>query len=319
MLQPWNEAVLSGILGLCVGDALGVPVEFATREALSRNPVRGMLSGGTYDQPAGTWSDDTSMTLCQMDSITACGKADWEDLAARFARWMNEGYLTARGEAFDVGNTTLRAILRMVQGTPALQCGGGNEWDCGNGSLMRILPLAFYLSRQQGGYELIEAASSVTHAHPRVIVACALYVRLAMGLLAGKPLALSWEEAARAVFTHYRTASPALRAAAQWYETQFYRTPVEYQELPEKEVNSGGYVIHSLDAALWCLFQTGSYEECVLRAVNLGADTDTTAAIAGGIAGLLYGLDAIPESWRAAIARRELVEGLCRDFAAALE
>lgn len=130
---------------------------------------------------------------------------------------MNEGYLTARGEAFDVGNTTLRAILRMVQGTPALQCGGGNEWDCGNGSLMRILPLAFYLSRQQGGYELIEAASSVTHAHPRVIVACALYVRLAMGILAGKPLALSWEEAARAVFTHYRTASPALRAAAQWY------------------------------------------------------------------------------------------------------
>ena len=137
------DTVRAAMLGLAVGDALGVPVKFMDREALCQNPVTGMRAFGAHGQRAGTWSDDTSMALCLLESLT--GGVDYTDMMGRFLRWAEEGYMTAHGEVFDMGIATRQALVRFAQGTPALQCGGRGTYDNGNGSLMRILPVALYL------------------------------------------------------------------------------------------------------------------------------------------------------------------------------
>ena len=139
----FEEKVLGGILGFVAADALGVPVEFEDREELRLNPVIDMRGYGSYDVPAGSWSDDSSMTLCALESLTH--GLDYDDMMSRFLRWADEGYMTPHGEVFDMGKTTREALLRYAQGIPALECGASSEWENGNGSLMRMLPVAFYL------------------------------------------------------------------------------------------------------------------------------------------------------------------------------
>ena len=141
----FEEKVLGGILGFVVADALGVPVEFEDREYLRLYPVTNMRGYGSYDVPAGSWSDDSSMTLCALESLTH--GLDYDDMMSRFLRWADEGYMTPHGEVFDMGKTTREALLRYAQGIPALECGASSEWENGNGSLMRMLPVAFYLYR----------------------------------------------------------------------------------------------------------------------------------------------------------------------------
>jgi len=180
-----KDKILGGIIGLCVADALGVPVEFQSRESLKRNPVTDMQGYGTYNQPPGTWSDDTSMTLCLLDSL-ATG-LDYSDIMQKFLLWYNKAEYTPHGNVFDIGIATRNALVRYKQGTPALQCGGTSEYDNGNGSLMRILPLAFYLRQQYGSsytdnseaFNIIHNVSSLTHAHKRSLIACGIYLAVA--------------------------------------------------------------------------------------------------------------------------------------------
>lgn len=251
------------VYGLAVGDALGVPYEFRPRGSFA---CTGMAGHGTHDQPAGTWSDDTSMTLATCDGIRERGRADADDLRGRFRAWARRGAYAIDGVVFDCGVTTARALEEGA--------GLAGERDNGNGSLMRIAPLAFTGATD----DEVRAVSAITHAHPVSTRACVDMVRIMRALAAGAP-------PARAVPGHERLLA-----------------------LPEGAVRSGGFVRDTYRAALWCLVTTSSYEGCVLRAVNLGGDTDTTAAVAGALAGIVYGADAIPAAWVGALRGRDLIE-----------
>ena len=312
----FEDAVKNGILGLVVGDALGVPVEFRSREELERDPVAGMRAYGTHHQPAGTWSDDSSMALCLLESLTS--GVDYKDMMDRFLRWVNEGYMTPYRKVFDMGIATQQALARFAHGTPPLECGGIGERDNGNGSLMRILPMALYLHRTMGPefpskpetYQIIHNASALTHAHPISLIACGLYCAVANELLCGKPSVWDGIKAARAF---YQT-QPEL---APYLDTFGRIEPDILPALPKSEISSSGYVLHTLEATLWCLERHNSFRSCLLEAVNLGEDTDTIGAVAGGLAGLRYG--GIPKDWLDLIARREAIEGLCVAFSQSFE
>ena len=307
--------VEGAVLGSVVGDALGVPAEFMSRKELRQDPVTTMRDGGAHHQPAGTWSDDTSMVLCTIVSLLARG-VDYEDQMQRFSRWLSAAEYTARGDVFDAGSTVQRAIRRFEGGRPPVFCGDAAENACGNGSLMRIFPTALYLYGQHrwktlngSAAEIIHNTSYCTHAHPRCLMACGIFCSVVFALCSGKPL----QEAIRAGVSdglaYYRRADGFARV---------YREFVSLQSLhrwQEGEVKSSGFVLHTLQAALWCLLTTNSYAQCVLNAVNLGEDTDTTAAVAGALAGLWYGKEEIPQAWRTATAKYHEIEALAHRFA----
>jgi len=162
-----RNKILGGLFGLCIGDALGVPFESCSRDELKKNPVTTMVGYGVHNQPAGTWSDDSSLTFCLADSL--CQGFNLDDIAGKFCKWLYEGYWTPYGKTFGVGNTTRQAISRLTKGVNPEEAGGKSEYSNGNGSLMRILPLAYYLENAEAPkkFEIIHQLSSITHAHPR--------------------------------------------------------------------------------------------------------------------------------------------------------
>ena len=282
--------IYNGLMGLVVGDAMGVPVEFNPRDSFK---VTDMIGYGTYDLSAGSWSDDSSMMLATVESIARLGEIDTDDIMKNFVRWVNEGEFTPYGELFDIGRATRNAIQRYVAGIPAEQCGGTAEWDNGNGSLMRILPLAF----TDCDYETVNAVSSLTHAHEISKATCRVYVYIARQLLQGKTL-------------------DEIYNCFGMKQSTFERLPI-LKDLTRDEIKSTGYVIDTLEAALWCNLKSSSYRECILMAVNLGDDTDTVAAVAGGLAGIIYGVggeQGIPGEWINQIARKEWIAELCGKF-----
>lgn len=285
-----NE-IFGGIMGLVVGDALGVPVEFMSRHELKANPVTTMREYGSHNQPRGTWSDDGSMTLCLVDSLNS--GLSYDDIAAKFLDWADVGYMTPYGGMFDIGRTTLAAIRRFAGGTSPLECGGSSEYDNGNGSLMRILPLAFYTfgMKKQERFEIVHNISRLTHSHERTLIACGIYVQLACELLKG----YSKEKA------YHRMIDECKIVYKDEYELVHFQRVMggEIQKLNEAEISSSGYVVDTLEAALWCLLTTDNFSDCILKAVNLGDDTDTVGAVAGGLAGIVYGYhgETIPQSY----------------------
>lgn len=287
-------------MGVCVGDALGVPVEFSRREERIKNPVTTMTGYGTYNQLPGTWSDDSSLTLCLAEAL--CEGFGLGAIADNFCRWYFSDYWTARGEVFDAGGTTSQAIFRLKKGISPAEAGGKGEFDNGNGSLMRILPMVFRYQTVDFP-ELIQEVhlcSSITHGHLRSQIACGIYISIAVCLLEGlepKAAYLEGIERIKAIYSTPKYAS----------EKHLFSRILEGEidSLPMAEISSSTYVLHSLEAALWCLLTASSYAETVLKAVNLGGDTDTTGAIAGGLAGIYYGFDSIPSEWLEILARRD--------------
>ena len=315
--MTFEHTVKSAILGLVVGDALGVPVEFQSREELEQDPVTGMRAYGTHHQPAGTWSDDSSMALCLLESLTH--SVSYDDMMARFLRWAEEGYMTAHGDVFDMGIATRQALTKYAKGTPPLKCGGTGTYDNGNGSLMRILPLALYLHRTMGpefprkpeAFQIIHNASALTHAHPISLIACDIYCSIANELLCGRSSPADIQHG----ITAAKEMCASLTDTAPYLDT-FKRVDVDVlRSLPKSEIRGSGYVVHTLEATLLCLLHTDSYRACVLEAVNLGEDTDTVGAVAGGLAGIQYGMADIPEEWLAVLAKRSEIEALCQAFA----
>lgn len=309
------KKVYDGIIGLAIGDAIGVPVEFKSRQEIAKNPVLTMREYGTHNQPAGTWSDDTSLALALMDSIIKKNKIDYADIMDRFSNWLMYNDYTATGEVFDVGNSTSRAIMNYGRGMNPLECGGVSKYENGNGSLMRILPIAFYLRKRpefaiEYQMEIIHNISGLTHGHPISLIGCGIYINIAMTLLENKrPLFESMEYGIKTAINFYESQA--------WDNVDDYlrlRNLSSFSELLEKEIKSSGYVVHTLEAALWCLLNTDSYEECILKAVNLGDDTDTVGAVAGGLAGIYYGSDKIPTEWLTVLAKRQYIEELCEKF-----
>ena len=315
-MELLRKQIQDGILGLAVGDALGVPVEFLPRRKLRWSPVVEMRAYGTHNQPAGTWSDDTSMTLCTLKSLTK--GVDYDDIMNRFCRWVDDGYMTAYGKLFDIGRTTLYALRLYRSGTPALQCGGTDVRDNGNGSLMRILPAIFYLRREYGAtcmdnpeaFELIHNLSRLTHGHAISQIACGLYCCIANDLMNGATLQDAIDSAALVLKNWY-----GLREEfVPWISEFDFLNAETLAALPEEAIKSSGYVVDTLQAALWCLITNRSYHDCMLKAVNLGYDTDTVAAVAGGVAGILYGAESIPEDWLYVLAKKEEIIRLCENF-----
>ncbi len=290
--------VKDGILGLTVGDALGVPVEFESRAYLMDNPVTEMMGHGTYDMPKGTWSDDTSLTLATMQSIVNRGKIDLEDILREFSLYVSESKY-CQYYIFDIGGTTHDAIERFDSGRPVLECGGRGERDNGNGSLMRILPLAFIPGVT---YDDIENVSALTHAHPRSKIACVLYVEIARSML----------ENDLDISEHIANSCEKIR---QYYADSDELVHFEAIFDSDYDVKEGrSYVVKTLEAALYCLLKTDNYRDAVLKAVNLGRDTDTVGAVCGGLAGIYYGYDDIPGEWIDEIPQIEDIFELCDDF-----
>lgn len=300
-----NTKMESLLLGVAVGDALGVPVEFKSRESLRENPVIDMIGYGTHNQPPGTWSDDSALTFCLAENLG--NELGIRDLAERFIKWYDHGYWTPYGVVFDVGISTSKSIQLLKQGIDPRNAGGKEEWENGNGSLMRILPLAYFLLDIPPifHFDHVKDISSVTHAHPRSILSCYIYITLAIQLFNGVP-ALKAFNKMQEIVNQFLEEKPSFYPNEE--KKHFYRllhvNGNTWRFYPENEIRSSGYVIDTLEAALWCLLTTDNYKDAVLKAVNLGEDTDTTGAVTGGLAGILYGITQIPDNWLGQLARR---------------
>lgn len=302
-----KSVILSGLMGVCVGDALGVPVEFTTRKQREQSPITTMTGYGTYNQPPGTWSDDSSLTFCLAESL--CKGFNLDDIGRKFCQWYDDNLWTPYDEVFDIGITTSGAIFNLQNGVSPVDSGGKDDHSNGNGSLMRILPIVYYY-KSLSFPELINRVhqvSSITHGHPIAQMCCGIYISIAVCLLEGMNLEESYLQGIKNVAEIYqRFASNATRSPFNSQLNHLERVlSGNIHKLSVNEIESGGYVIHSLEAALWCLLNSKSYAETVLKAVNLGGDTDTTGAIAGGLAGIYYGFDQIPLEWINQIARKD--------------
>lgn len=303
--------IKSALFGIAVGDALGVPVEFKSRQEIAQNPVTDMIGYGTYNLPPGTWSDDSSLTFCLADALTQ--DFDLNTIGQNFVKWYNHNLWTARGRVFDIGIATLQAIFKLADGEQPDLAGGFDETDNGNGSLMRILPLLFYIKDKpiDERYFITKQVSSITHGHIRSVIACFYYLEFAGQILSGKN---KFE-----IYADLQTEIPGFLKMQSVDSAEISRfdrlLKNNIHELHEDDIQSSGYVLHTLEASIWCLLTTGNYQDAVLKAVNLGKDTDTTGAVAGGLAGLLYGFDNIPASWISQLARKDDIGDLAKSLA----
>ena len=302
--------VENGIIGFVVGDTMGVPVEFNSRGKLLLNPVTEMLEYGTHNMPKGCWSDDTSMTLATMDSIIKCKEINTNDMADKFIKWYRNGEYTATGIMFDIGTTTQQALVKYQRGIDiASKCGGEREYDNGNGSLMRMLPIAYYCYLK--GLEdteilkIVKEVSSITHRHPISILGCYIYVRLAIELLKGKGLLQAYQEIKKLDYSYFT------EDTIYKYE-RIINNDIGLYNI--NEISSNGYIVSTLEAVIWTLINSKSFNETIIKAINLGEDTDTVGACVGGLAGIYYGIENINQKWKNNILRYDYIINMCNEF-----
>ena len=283
-----SEDILYKIKSVMIGHA----IEFKSRKEFDETPVLNMMGFGTYPYPAGCWSDDTSMSLAALDSLSK-GTIDWNEIMLHFRKWLVDGEYTPTGDCFDAGGTCVEAILNYFTIESSVEkCGQTGEHSNGNGSMMRMHPFVLFTeySNYSGDhFDIIHKASALTHAHERSKIACGIYSIILRQLLH---------------FPNKDSINIALEKAKCEYrdnnEIQHFKRIFDkrFGNTDRNEIKSSGYVVETLEAAIWCLLTTNTYRDCVLAAVNLGDDTDTVAAVAGGLAGALYGYDEIPIEWR---------------------
>ncbi len=295
--------VEGGLLGLLAGDALGVPYEFhSPRDIPPRAQIEYAPPPG-YDRahsgtPPGTWSDDGAMALALLVSLLERGKLDPDDLARRFLAWRDEGAYAVDGRVFDIGVQTGAALSAIKRGVPPLEAGPTEERALGNGSLMRVLPLTLW-SKDSDATLIADAMmqSRLTHGHPRAQVCCALYSLWARRALEEHP-------------DPWGSATATLREL--WPDSSPERAELEFSIRPDDapEGQGRGYVVDTLRSARWAIETTGGYEDAVRAAIALGHDTDTTACVAGGVAGLRYGVAGIPARWRDALRGQDVLAPL---------
>ena len=302
------QQVTGAILGLAIGDGLGVPVEFRDREILKRHPVVDMREFGAHHQPRGTWSDDSSLAFCLAESLVSEEGFDYKDIANRFVLWYTKAYWTPHKRVFDIGNTTGHAINRLINGNEPLTAGDDDEYSNGNGSLMRILPLVFFLKKKNidERFEIVKNISSITHKHIRSVICCFYYVEFALQLLEKKDKYLIYKDLQKDITLFLQNKNIVSSEIAKL--NRLLKEDISLLE--EDSIRSSGYVLHTLEASIWCLLNSNSYSETVLKAVNLGDDTDTTGCVAGGLAGILYQEKDIPSEWIKQLVKSENIKEL---------
>ena len=313
--KKYLDTVYAGLMGFAIGDALGVPVEFKKREDLRNNPITDIIGFGTHNVPPGTWSDDTSLVLATMDSIISKKEIDFEDMMERYCSWMTTATYSAINSVFDIGISTSRAIHRyMEQPISAILCGGNNFTENGNGSLMRMLPIIYYLSThsypEEKEVEIINQYSSMTHAHEISRLGCKIYYDYLKEIINNKDKikALnSLKEKKYSKYYHQETISLYNKILSG-----------EIIYLGIDDIKSSGYVVNTLEASIWSVLQTNNYKDTVLKAINLGGDTDTIGAISGSIAGILYQSKGIPKEWIKKIKREKYLFDMSYHFSKTL-
>lgn len=290
------ERYLGSLLGLAVGDALGAPFEGLSPGSFSASD---MVGGGFHDIEPGQWTDDTSLALCLAESLIECRGFDPADQLLRYLRWYRDGYLSSKGYCFGMGGTTREALERFER-TGEPYCGSTDPNKAGNGSLMRLAPvLLFYALEPEEAIERSAESSRTTHGALNAVDACRYFGALLVGAMngAGKEELLSERYCPVPGYWDENPLAPEIDAVASG----------SFRRKEPPEIQGTGYVVASLEAALWVFSKSDSFEEGCLLAVNLGDDADTTGAVYGQLAGAFYGEDAIPDSWLEKLAFRNRI------------
>ena len=288
-----DRKMIDGLMGFAIGDAMGVPTEFCMRDKLMEHPITSMIGFGSHEMPAGTWSDDTSMTLATMDAIISDEDIILKTIMENFLIWVNEAKYTASDVVFDIGRTVLRALKTYSD----LECnpedaGGKDEMDNGNGSLMRMLPIAYYTfyrkSSERKLIETISSVSSLTHGHEISILGCYLYVKFTHYLLAGLDKFEAYENLKKLNLSKF--GKDSVNRYSRILENNIH-------ELSLRDISSSAFVVDTLESVFWILFNTDNFKHAIIGAINMGNDTDTIGAIVGSLAGIYYGYSSIPYCW----------------------
>ena len=296
-----NKNIKDTIYGLAIGDAMGVPYEFIKPEYIDVNcdSFLEMIGNNSYSKvDKGNWSDDTSLTLASLDSLTKCNSFDKKDQYYRFVNWFSKSHYTSEAGMFDCGITTLNALNHSK--------GLDHERSCGNGSLMRIIPFVYYLLDEDDvdvRYNVIKEASSMTHAHHRCVNACFVYTEFARRLLINdvedkSNLNKYLEEVLDYTLTKINSSE----------EKELFKLFLNLNNI--SEITGKGYVMNTLTISLYCLLNTNNYEEAILKAISFGYDTDTNAACTGALAGIYYGFDSIPSKWIDTLLNKDVLDNL---------
>ena len=305
----------NGIIGLALADAMGVPVEFRDRSYLKDNPIKDVTGYGTYHQPPGNWSDDTSLTIATIDGIIANSGMitdnTYKSIADNFVSYCRYGSFTPGDSIFDIGNTTRDAILKYSsENCKPYEAGGKNEFNKGNGALMRILPLAYFSSQnnlsQEKTFEIVKKVSSITHRLDTCSLGSYIYVEFAKELIEGKS-----KEEAYSTIQNIDYSKFVNKKIVDEYSRILKN---DISSLSEDEISSIGKTLPTLEASLWSFMKNNNYSDSILEAINLGDDTDTVGAITGGLAGIYYGIDSIPKEWLSQLAKKEYLIDLSNAY-----
>lgn len=287
---------LGCLLGLAVGDAVGTTLEFKTRGSFT--PIDDMLGGGVFNLNAGEWTDDTSMALCLAESLIKCDNFNPTDQIQRYCRWWREGYLSSTGDCFDIGVTVKQALSRFEQ-TDEPYSGSIDPYSAGNGSLMRLAPIPMrYYNDMEQALKFSKLSSKTTHGALESILACQFSTYLIITLLKGIDKETAVKQTIDWATNYFGNATENI---AKVFSGSFINQH-------ESQIKGSGYVVESLEAALWAFYKGGTYRESILLAANLGDDADTTAAIVGQFSGAYYGVDNIPKEWLSRLVMKTQIE-----------
>lgn len=301
--------VKDGLIGLAVGNAMGVPTETTSREELLEKPVIKMMPRIRDGIPKGAWNDSTSLTIATIDAMIHKG-IDYNEIAESFVKWFTANQFCSLKESFDVGETTLKALVSFTQHLESAEnCGLSGIQDNGNGSLIRMLPLAYYFvaskATERDILEITRNVSSITHAHEISVCGCYIYVRYMMYLLRGNNKFSALTKVRGLDYSIF---------SKETVDCYHRILKEDITELTIDDIHSTAYIVDSLETALWSFLQSSNYKECVIATTNIGESTSSIGAIAGALAGIFYGFSNIPKNYLEDLKKKEYLESICDKF-----